>query len=229
MKIFISHSSLDKWIARRLSQDLQALGASTFLDEKDIETGDSIGDSIQQHLVESDELLILLSPAALASHWVLLEIGGARALGKRLVPILLHVGPNELPHPLQKDLARDLNDVDKYYDEVRRRIAGAPEPRPRRTRRPPTSAASPRRRTFEVGDSVRIPSHPQQAFISSKGRVVWHDTMTAHAGKVAVVTEVDDDRTVKLDPGDDWWWAMDWLEPLTTSNQELGHTSPSPA
>ena len=50
MKIFISHSSKDKWAARRISQDLNGLGAETFLDEKDIKTGESIDESIKKHL-----------------------------------------------------------------------------------------------------------------------------------------------------------------------------------
>jgi hypothetical protein len=34
VKVFISHSSLDKWIARRIAADLADLGIETFLDEK---------------------------------------------------------------------------------------------------------------------------------------------------------------------------------------------------
>ena len=47
MKVFISHSSKDKWAARRISQDLLQMGIESFLDEKDIETGDAIDESIQ--------------------------------------------------------------------------------------------------------------------------------------------------------------------------------------
>jgi hypothetical protein len=219
MKVFICHSSLDRWVARRLSQDLVALGATTFLDEKDIQTGDSIDDTIHKHLKDADEMLILLSPAAMSSTWVLLEVGGARALEKRLVPILLHVGPNDLPSVISKGLARDLNDVDKYYDEVRSRLAGTPVPEVRKIQSSAAStaavAASRERRTFKVGDVVRIPEQPQSQFVSPKGRVSWKDEMTEFAGRTATVTLVDDDRTVRLDVSINWWWAMDWLEPAT--------------
>jgi len=219
VKVFISHSSLDKWIARRISQDLEALGATTFLDEKDLETGDSVDDAIQEHLSECDEIVMVLSPAALASHWVLLEIGGARALGMRLVPILLHVGPNDLPSPLGKGLARDLNDIERYYDEVAKRLLGQAAPQPQQTPRSPATsqaeAASRRRRTFSVGDLVRIPDQPQPQFVTPGNQsVAWKDEMTTHAGKTATVTLVDDDRTVLLDVSPTWWWAMDWLEPV---------------
>ena len=102
MKIFISHSSRDKWAARRISAEIEQLGADTFLDEKDIETGESIDESISVHLKDSDELLVLLSPASVKSDWVLVEVGGAKALGKRLVPILFYLGANEIPSPISK-------------------------------------------------------------------------------------------------------------------------------
>lgn len=232
MRIFISHSSQDQWIARRISQDLEGVGAETFLDEKDLETGDSIDEAIQAHLKECEELVMILSPAALSSHWVLLEIGSAKALGLRLVPILLHVGPNDLPPPLGKGLARNINDIDKYYSEVRKRLAGTPVPdRPvRRLRISPRrpigaesaeeSAASASRalRTFKVGDLVRIPAQTQNDFVTQNGELVsWVDDMTPHLGKTATVTVVDDDRTVGLDVAEQRWWAMDWLEPAPSS------------
>lgn len=124
VKVFISHSSLDQYIARTISADLERRGVETFLDAKDIQTGDSLDDSIDGQLEDCDELLMLLSPAALKSHWVLLEVGGAKALKKRLIPILIHVGPNEPPPPLAKGLARDLNEIEQYLDEAEAR-AGA--------------------------------------------------------------------------------------------------------
>ena len=74
---------------------------------------------------------------------------------------------------------------------------------------------STRRRTFKVGDLVRIPNAPQPVFNTPDGTpVTWVPSMTAHVGKKAVVTVVDDDRTVRLDVHPDYWWAMDWLEPV---------------
>jgi hypothetical protein len=218
MKVFIAHSSTDRWIARRISQDLIALGVTTFLDEKDIETGDSIDEAIHKHLTECDELLILLSPAALKSHWVLVEIGGGRALEKRLVPIMLQIGPNDLPAPISKGLARDLNEIEKYYEEVKARVAGTAQPAQtsvrtttQATRRAVASART--RRTFKVGDVVRIPEQPQSNFNGTKGLVRWKGEMDAFLGRTGTVTYADDDRTVILDTTGGWWWAMDWLEP----------------
>src|SRR6267378_5040048 len=118
MKIFISHSSYDKWTARQISRQLEDQQHQTFLDEKDIKTGDSIDASIQEHLKDSDHLLIIISPVSLKSHWVFIEIGSAKALGKRIVPILFHIEPNEVPNAISQLLARDINDIDIYYKEL---------------------------------------------------------------------------------------------------------------
>lgn len=213
MKIFISHSSRDRWIARRISQDLVALGATTFLDEKDIETGASIDDEIGKHLRECDELLLLLSPSALQSHWVLIEVGGAKALGKRLVPILLHIGANEMPAPISKHLARDVNEIEKYYDEVGQRIVGraiparAPEPRPPRTRRRPP-------RNYAIGSKVRIvPARPPDV-ARPEYFIAWKAEMDAFLGKTATATLIDRDNSMRLDIDQGAnWWAFEWVSP----------------
>ena len=213
MKVFVSHSSADRWIARRISQDLNDLGVETFLDEKDIETGDSIDSSVHAHLKDCDEMLILLSPAALASSWVLIEIGGAMALEKRLVPILLHTGPNDLPRAIANGLARDINEVEKYYAEAKKRMAGStPRLREDKSRRLAASDA-PAKRRFEVGDTVRIPDQRQTTHFSRDINVGWNPAMDEYLGRTARVSRMGPGRTVHLDIDPGWTWAMDWLEP----------------
>ena len=119
MKIFISHSSHDKWVARQISKMLEADAHETFLDEKDIKTGDSINKEIQKHLKDSDHLLLLISPTSVSSQWVFIELGGAIALDKKVIPVLLHVGSNEIPSAISNLLARDINDLDKYFQELK--------------------------------------------------------------------------------------------------------------
>lgn len=251
MKIFISHSSRDSWIAHHVSGDLRELGAHTFLDAKDIATGDSIDGAVRKHLKESDDILILLSREAAKSQWVQLEMSAAWALEKRLVAILLHVGVNKVPEPFRDSLARDLNDVKSYYDEVKRRMdQGPPEapsespPEPQRgpgpgDAQPPTpacdvaapdvdsSATSPGR-TFDIGDVVRIPDRPQPDVMGPRGpALTWEPAMTVHVGKQATVVAVESDRSVRLSPGEGWWWAMDWLEPVEPPAAGTGGGDPS--
>lgn len=127
MKIFISHSSHDKWVARQMSRLLERAGHKTFLDEKDIKTGDVIGSALLKNLRDSDHLLLLISPASLTSQWVFMELGGAQVLEMKVVPILFHVGANEVPAPVAQVLARDINDFDLYLDELSSDAAVAKE------------------------------------------------------------------------------------------------------
>jgi len=208
MKIFISHSSKDKWAARRIAQDLEESGATVFLDEKDIESGTSIDASIRENLNDSDHFLILLSPASLRSDWVLLELGGALALGKTIIPILLYVGANEIPQAINLKLARDINEVERYYDEVKRKVAGKPAPKPREK-----SAAQRGAMRFKVGDAVRIErKEPERVFRTKGTDVYWTDGMDRYLGRRGKITRIDKDGDYVLDVDDGRFaWAQEWL------------------
>ncbi len=211
MKVFISHSSHDKWIARKISEDLTASGINTFLDAKNVNTGSTIEDEIYEHLETSDELLLLLSPSALDSHWVMLELGGAKALRKRVVPILLHVHVNDLPQPITKLLARDINEIEKYYDEVRERarttdlshdddeIANAEKMRP-------PSDAEP------IGTKILIKDSATLNQGTKTGPPSWTAEMDHYSGAEALITGYRDGHyTLDVDGGR-FVWAGRWLK-----------------
>jgi hypothetical protein len=223
MKVFISHSSTDKWVARQIARQIEELGVESFLDEKDIETGDSIDKAIQSNLADCDELLMLLSPASLKSSWVLIEIGGAKALDKRLVPILLHVGPNELPDVLSDGLARDINEIERYYDEVGERAkalaaeqpaepAGVFEVDERDGRRAARAA-----RSFAEGDLVRLPRQaPESTYARNGYDIGWNPDMERYLGLETRVLRANDSQgavEIEADNGA-WLWLMDWLDPV---------------
>ena len=232
MKIFISHSSHDKWVARQISRLLEADGHDTFLDEKDIKSGDPIDASIQLHLKDSDHLLIVLSPASIGSHWVFLEIGGAKALGKRVVPILLHVGANEIPAPISQLLARDINDFDKYLAEVSPagvRMAAKPAQSVGKLRRKAApshrvlssggKARKPERqkpRAFRVGDRVRVVQVERLTTADKAAHPVWIDEMNKFSGVETHITEVlPGEGVVKIAADDgEWKWSAFWVSKL---------------
>lgn len=115
MRVYIAHSSRDRWIANQLATDLQARGVEVALDEKDIEHGDSIDSTVRDAMAASDDVLLLITPTALNSSWLFLDAGGAMALGKKVIPVLVHVSITDLPDVLSRYQALDLNEIDKYY------------------------------------------------------------------------------------------------------------------
>jgi hypothetical protein len=47
--VFLSHSSIDTWVARQLANAIQQLGASTFLDEADVDLTEQPDEKIVKH------------------------------------------------------------------------------------------------------------------------------------------------------------------------------------
>lgn len=214
MKIFISHSSKDKWAARQVARDLEGCGATVFLDEKDLKTGESLDVAIRAHLVNSDHLLLLLSPASIKSEWVLLELGGALALRKTIIPILLYVGANELPQAVSLTLSRDINEVEKYYNEVKQVVSGRPAPKTKKehaaARVEKTAAEAP----YGVGATVKIVTNqPEKLFRPGSTDVTWIPRMDVFLGRTAKVVSVDKDGDVVLDVDLKLAWGPEWLAP----------------
>ena len=68
--VFLSYSSIDRPIARKLAADLQNAGFEVWFDEWQIRVGDSISQKISQGLSDSTFVLVLLSVASVSSGWV---------------------------------------------------------------------------------------------------------------------------------------------------------------
>jgi TIR domain len=127
-KIFISHSSIDTWVARQLAWYIEDLGASAFLDEADIEYGDDFEERILEAIRTSHELLVLLTPWALKRPYIWLEIGAIWGLGRRVIGVLHGLSPSELvaqdgtPALLKRIDLVELNNIGMYFEQLQRRI-----------------------------------------------------------------------------------------------------------
>jgi hypothetical protein len=127
--VFISHSTKDRWIARQMATIIETrgrrYGVATFLDERDIEGGDSIPETILTKLRNCQEFVILLSPQSIARQWVLGRARGRLGLQKHIVPIVHGVAPTDIPDIIRLTKAHELNDFEHYLDELVRRVRGA--------------------------------------------------------------------------------------------------------
>lgn len=125
-RVFVSHATADKWIARMLCEKLEAAGATTFRDDRDIDGGDDIPESIRREIKRSREFVVLLTPESIGRPWVNLEIGVAWGWRKayRIVVVLYHVDIDLVPAMLKAKKAIGLNELDDYLAEVKRRVEG---------------------------------------------------------------------------------------------------------
>lgn len=207
MKIFISHSSHDKWVARQISKILENEKHVTFLDEKNINTGDSIDAEIQKHLGDCDHLLILLSPASISSHWVFIEVGGARALGKKIIPILFHVGINEIPNAIAYLLARDINDLDKYFDEIKPSVLSNKIKKPA-----PIIISKKSIGNFSVGDLIQIAVVEHLTDEDKALDPRWVPRMDKFSGMKTRITEFSPGGNAKLEIDEGkLLWNFSWI------------------
>lgn len=123
-QVFVSHATADKWIATTFCEKIDATGATSFRDDRDINGGDSIPQSIRTEIQVSRELVVLLTPDSIERPWVLLEVGAAwgRRKDYRIVPVLCHVTFDAIPDIIEGKKAFHINDFDKYLAELKRRV-----------------------------------------------------------------------------------------------------------
>lgn len=120
-RVFVSHAIYDKWVATALCEKLEAVGVATFRDDRDIEGGGDIAESIRESISQCSEVLVLISPESVERQWVVLEIGMAFMAKKRIVPILLHASADQLPDLIDKKRAFDINQFDAYLVDLLKR------------------------------------------------------------------------------------------------------------
>jgi hypothetical protein len=121
-QVFVSHATADKWVAKAICEKLEATGASTFRDDRDINGGDDIPEEIRQQIKRSQEMVVLLTPESIDRPWVLLECGAAWGWRKRIIPILDHVDIDPIPEIFKSKKVIKINDFDNYLKELAIRI-----------------------------------------------------------------------------------------------------------
>lgn len=94
--IFISHTALDKSVARRISSELEKFGLITWLDEKDIPPGNSIPEEIAKALENCTHFLLIYSNNSNNKKWVKTELNNvimkknsSKSNSPVIVPLLL--------------------------------------------------------------------------------------------------------------------------------------------
>lgn len=121
--VFISYTSSDKVVARRMAADLQAEHLEVWLDERKILVGDSIHRRVEEGISECDYLVLLVSQESLESAWVQEELNAIRTREKAdgriiLLPAILHgVDITKLPTLLRDRRFAQLSP--KYEDGLR--------------------------------------------------------------------------------------------------------------
>jgi hypothetical protein len=87
IRVFLSHAQADSELARKLGRLLaERAGAQVFLAES-LSAGEDWLARMRDELAEADAVVVLLTPKAVRSSWVLHEIGAAWALKKTIIAV----------------------------------------------------------------------------------------------------------------------------------------------
>jgi hypothetical protein len=124
LRIFLCHTSKDKAFVRKLANDLFTLDVIPWLDEWDLEPGDSLHGRIGDALEQCSFVGVVLSPDSVTSPWVQKELRQALCredrTGRKVVIPLLHRSVR-LPPFLEDKLYIDF---EKSYWAALGRLAG---------------------------------------------------------------------------------------------------------
>jgi WD40 repeat protein len=88
LEVFISYSRSDSDLARKINEQLQELGRTTWFDQESIATGTDFQQEIYRGIESSDNFLFIISPKSVNSPYCADEVEYAQKLNKRFVTIL---------------------------------------------------------------------------------------------------------------------------------------------
>ena len=122
--IFISYSKKDSDFAWKLAEDLEKRGFKIWIDRA-ISGGEEWRQSIEGALQEAGEVVVVLSPNAVSSDWVMHEGSVAYGLGKPMYPVRMAL-VDKLPIWTEKFQYTDFCGVD--YDTAFEELVAALTP-----------------------------------------------------------------------------------------------------
>lgn len=126
-RVFLSHGGGDSFIVKHVTPELEATGASVFVDKGEIKYGDDFRDRIFAELQACHELLIIITPTSVVRPWIFAELGVAISRRVRIVTVIYGVPEADLQAKGILSLLGthhyvDLSNIDNYYVELRARV-----------------------------------------------------------------------------------------------------------
>jgi hypothetical protein len=120
-EVFLSYAHADASLAGDIHSALKSHGRTCFMAEKDIPIATEWEKEIHNALLGCSYFLVLLTPNSKDRAWVLLESGGAWALGKRVIPATAYIDASTLPETIRKFQARPVQSqtqINQLVEEV---------------------------------------------------------------------------------------------------------------
>ena len=88
LRVFVSYATSDRAYARQLESLLSQRANLRVFTTDALSAGEDWERKLRDEIAQSDIFMVLLSPASVASKWVLHELGAAWAVKKPIIPVL---------------------------------------------------------------------------------------------------------------------------------------------
>lgn len=99
-EVFISYSRANSDFARRLNDDLQTYGKTTWFDQESIASGTDFATEINKGIENSDNFIFVITPKSIKSPYCAAEVEHAKKYNKRIVTLYLEEIDLEDLHPV---------------------------------------------------------------------------------------------------------------------------------
>jgi hypothetical protein len=128
-KLFVSHASADKdRFVRRFAMRLREQGIDAWVDEWEMNPGDSLLDKIfEEGLKNCEAVIIVLSKHSVSSQWVREELNASfiQRIEKSTKLIPVRIDACEVPECLKSTIWQDIPDLDDCDAQIRRIVNAA--------------------------------------------------------------------------------------------------------
>ena len=123
LSVFLSHSSCDKDFVRRLAASLTTAGIHPWVDEAELDAGDSLIDKLADAVLECSFVAAIVSKDSIDSHWVKYELALAMTQeieGRKVKVLPLKLDAVELPNTIKHKLFLDFSNECDFESNVAR-------------------------------------------------------------------------------------------------------------
>ncbi len=108
-QVMLSYSRRDEAFVRKFHADLAAREVQTWVDWQDIRPGTPWREAIYNGVLQSDAMLLFLSPAYVSSEMCRMECFLARANNKQMIPIMIETCWEDIPRYFETNGLDNLN------------------------------------------------------------------------------------------------------------------------
>lgn len=183
--LFLSHSSRDKFFVRELAVRLQQAGVKVWLDEAEMNIGDSLTQKIGEAIERTDFVGAVLSHNSIGSEWVQRELQVAlqkEFSGRHVVVLPILLESVAIPPFLKDKLYADFTSPDKAekgFNQILRALgltAAADKPIPQPViQEPRTSTLTESERRLATFEDIRIIGLDEdRTFKPDTGKALFH-------------------------------------------------------